>query len=269
MRKVEVEGSSRVDATEKALKLLNADIDDVKVEVIKEERHGILGFLGFKKVTVRVSLVEENIVEIAAGIINHISAYIPVPFDAEVELKKNVVYIKLTGEEIRDFQRREDFAGSLEQIVELMLNKRMKRSVRVRAAFVDDERNRQKKLEELARRTAKKVMDNNKPVALHPMTGWERRVIHMTLENDDRVFTESSGSKRNRHVVVYPKGYVIKNKGKGDGAKSQQKKKPGKSRRRQKPDNRSGKKPDGKPGGQKKGGGSSGQGKSGKSGNKN
>ncbi len=257
MRKVEVEGSSRVDATEKALRLLNADIDDVKVEVINEERNGILGFLGFKKVTVRVSLVEENIVEIAAGMISNISAYIPVPFDAEVELKKNVVYIKLTGEEIRNFQKREDFAGSLEQVVELMLNKRMKRSVRVRAAFVDDERNRQKKLEELARKSAKKVIEQNKPVSLQPMTGWERRVIHMTLERDDRVFTESSGNKRGRHVVIYPKGHVVKKKSKGEGGKSEQKRRPDKRRRRQRPDNQSGKKPDGKSGAPKKGGGRS------------
>ena len=253
MRKVEVEGSSRVDATEKALGLLGADIDDVKVEVIKEERNGILGFLGFKKVTVRVSLVEENVVEIAASIVNDISAYIPVPFEAQVELKKNVVYIKLTGEEIKKFQRREDFAGSLQQVVELMLNKRMKRSIRVRAAFVDDERNRERKLEELARKNAKKVISQNKPVSLEPMTGWERRVVHMTLENDDRVFTESSGKKRNRHVVIYPKGYVIKKN--SEGGKSGQKRHPDKRRRKQRPNNRSRNKPDTKSGASKEGGG--------------
>ncbi|MCP4230916.1 MAG: hypothetical protein GY771_12335 [bacterium] len=255
MRKVEVEGSSRVDATEKALKLLNADIDDVKVEVLKEERSGILGFLGFKKVTVRVSLVEENVVEIAAGIINSISAYVPVPFDAEVELKKNVVYIRLTGDEIKKFQKREDFAGSLEHIVELMLNKQMKRSIRVRAAFADDERNRQRKLEELARKNANKVVSQNKPVSLQPMTGWERRVVHMTLEKDDRVFTESSGKKRGRHVVIYPMGYEIKKKGKGDGGKSGKKERRGEGRKRRRPDKRSGRKPDPKRGASKKGGG--------------
>jgi len=136
-----------------------------------------------------------------------------------------------------------------------MLNKRMKRSIRVRAAFVDDERNRQKKLEDLARKMAEKVIADKKPVSLQPMTGWERRVVHMTLERDGRVFTESSGSKRNRHVVIYPKGYVIKKKGKGEGGKPGQKRRPDKRRRRQRPDNRSGKKPDQKPGTPKKGGG--------------
>ena len=46
MRTVEVEGNSRVDATRRALELLGADVDDVKVEVIREEPRGILGFLG-------------------------------------------------------------------------------------------------------------------------------------------------------------------------------------------------------------------------------
>jgi hypothetical protein len=84
----------------------------------------------------------------------------------------------------------------------------------------------------------------------------------MTLERDDRVFTESSGSKRGRHVVIYPKGHVVKKRSKGEGDKSAQKNKPGRSRRRRRPDNRSGKKPDGKSGAPNKGGGRGG-GKSG------
>jgi spoIIIJ-associated protein len=36
------------------------------------------------------------------------------------------------------------------------------------------------------------------------MTSFERRIIHMALRNDKRVFTESEGEEPRRMVVVHP-----------------------------------------------------------------
>lgn len=208
MRSVEVTGSSRVDATKKGLKLLGAEIDEIKIEVVKEERRGVFGWLGFKQVTIRVTIVEENVLEIAADIVKFILSYIPVPVESQLDAKKNVVKIRLEGEEIRKFQKKEDFAGALEYVVELLLNRRSRKAVRVKASFAEAEATgREKKLAETARRAADKAVGSGKPVELQPMTSWERRIVHLTLEPDQRVFTESRGKGNKRRVVVYPKGY--------------------------------------------------------------
>ncbi|UCE26088.1 MAG: Jag N-terminal domain-containing protein [Candidatus Coatesbacteria bacterium] len=208
MRSVEVTGSSRVDATKKGLKLLGAEIDEVKVEVVKEERRGVFGWLGFKQVTVRVTIVEENVLEMAADVVKFILSYIPVPVESQLDVKKNVVTIKLEGGEIRKFQKKEDFAGALEYVVELLLNRRSRKAVRVKASFAEAEATgREKKLAETARRAADKAVGSGKPVELQPMTSWERRIVHLTLEPDGRVYTESRGKGNKRRVVVYPKGY--------------------------------------------------------------
>jgi len=231
MRSVEVTGSSRVDATKRGLKLLGAEIDEVKVEVIKEESRGVFGWLGFKQITVRVSIVEENVLEMAADIVKFILSYIPVPVESQLDVKKNVVTIRLEGEEIRKFQKKEDFAGALEYVIELLLNRRSRKAVRVKAFFAEAEATgREKKLAETARLAADKAAGSGKPVELLPMTSWERRIIHLSLEPDQRVFTESRGKGNKRRVVVYPKGYE---KEKKEG--KPEKKKPGMRRPPRKP----------------------------------
>ncbi len=204
MRTVEVEGNSRVDATRRALELLGADVDDVKVEVIREEPRGILGFLGFKRVTVRVTLVEENVLEDTAEIINRIVSFLPVPVEARVEMHKHGVHIELAGHELRQFQKEEDVADALAHVLELIINRRAKNKIAVKATFAEDKLSREEELRRLARVTADRVVLHRKEEALAPMTPRDRRTVHMTLERDDRVVTESAGNGNKRHVVVHP-----------------------------------------------------------------
>lgn len=64
---------------------------------------------------------------------------------------------------------------------------------------------RRLKLEEIARRAADRASRQHRPVALRPMTSFERRVVHVALRDDRRVVTESEGEEPRRMVVVRPK----------------------------------------------------------------
>jgi spoIIIJ-associated protein len=64
---------------------------------------------------------------------------------------------------------------------------------------------RRLKLEEMATRAAERAARQGRPVQLRPMTSFERRIIHMVLRNDRRVFTESDGEEPRRMVVVHPR----------------------------------------------------------------
>lgn len=70
---------------------------------------------------------------------------------------------------------------------------------------VEGYKNRQRqKLESIARSTANRVATQNRSIKLRPMTPYERRIIHITLRNDDRVETASEGEGSARHVVILP-----------------------------------------------------------------
>jgi spoIIIJ-associated protein len=204
MRTVEVEGNSRVDATRRALELLGADVDDVKVEVIREEPRGVFGFLGFKRVTVRVTLVEENVLEQAGEIIKKLVSFLPVPVEARVEMRKHNVYLELAGHELRRFQQQEDVADAIGHVLELIINRRAKNKITVKAGFAEDKMSREEELRKLARSTADRVTARGKEESLAPMSPRDRRTVHMALEKDGRVATASSGKGNKRHVVVYP-----------------------------------------------------------------
>lgn len=204
MRSVEVEGNSRVDATKRALELLGADIDDVRVEVVKEEKRGFWGWLGFKRVTVRVTLLEENLMDVAAEVVNKILSFLPVVAEARVAVAGSVVQVVITSRELREFSREEDVADALAHILELILNRRAHRKITVKATFAEEKYSREEELRALARAAADRVAATGQPEGLAPMPARDRRTVHMALERDERVTTESAGEGPERHVVVYP-----------------------------------------------------------------
>lgn len=63
---------------------------------------------------------------------------------------------------------------------------------------------RQDTLEALAKRLAGKVKRTGEEVRLEPMAAGERRIIHLALQDDHSVVTESEGEAPYRYVVIRP-----------------------------------------------------------------
>ena len=61
---------------------------------------------------------------------------------------------------------------------------------------------REETLVELANKMADKAEDIERNVHLDPMNAYERRIIHTSLQNREKVETESMGEGEKRHVVI-------------------------------------------------------------------
>ena len=61
------------------------------------------------------------------------------------------------------------------------------------------------KLESIARSSANRAASQNRSIKLRPMTPYERRIVHITLRDDDSVETASEGEGSARHVVILPR----------------------------------------------------------------
>ena len=59
-------------------------------------------------------------------------------------------------------------------------------------------------LEELANKTADQAVKIERNIHLDPMSAYDRRIIHTTLQEREDVTTESTGEGEKRHVVVKP-----------------------------------------------------------------
>lgn len=83
-----------------------------------------------------------------------------------------------------------------------------------RKKLILDIENYRKKREEsligLAKRIADKVVKSKRYYKLEPMEASERRIIHLALQEDDRVTTLSKGEEPRRYLIVFPKEYDTK-----------------------------------------------------------
>ncbi len=65
-------------------------------------------------------------------------------------------------------------------------------------------RRREQMLVDMAREIAEEVRNSGDVITLEPMPAHERRIIHLTLETEEGVRTESVGSGENRQVEILP-----------------------------------------------------------------
>lgn len=68
----------------------------------------------------------------------------------------------------------------------------------------DYQRQHIEEIKERARMGAQRVRYFKKEVILQPMSSYERRIIHVALQEDPDVSTESIGEGENRRVVIKP-----------------------------------------------------------------
>jgi len=94
---------------------------------------------------------------------------------------------------------------ALQTITNLLVGRKLGPDRRV---IVDVERYRQRRehtVKEIAFRAARQVKVTGDPITLDAMQAFERRAIHLALEDDPDVTTNSVGEEPDRRVVVLPR----------------------------------------------------------------
>ena len=94
---------------------------------------------------------------------------------------------------------------ALQLILSLILAKEKGEFKRVSLEVGDYKKNREEWLEKLALDAKERALSSNKEVYLSDLKSWERRVVHLLLQDDKEVVSESTGEGRDRVLVVKPK----------------------------------------------------------------
>jgi len=93
---------------------------------------------------------------------------------------------------------------ALQYVVNKILSKQGREKKQVVVDTEDYRKKREEALVALAEKVSQKVRKTRKPITLGNMTARERRIIHLTLQNDDSVITKSRGEGLNRKIIVKP-----------------------------------------------------------------
>lgn len=210
MPTIEITAKTPEEAIEIALKELDAERDEVEIDVVSHGKAGILG-IGSEPAKVKVTLVEQpaDVVKETQQVLNSLISAMGV--DVIVNLKQahnedlGGPVFEIEGEDSGLLiGRRGETLRSLQFLVKFIVSKRLQ----FRAALSIDvegyQARRYNSLSNLARRVAQRVLSSGKSITLEPMPANERRIVHVTLAEHSGVTTESIGIGEERQVMIQP-----------------------------------------------------------------
>lgn len=128
----------------------------------------------------------------------------PVTVDAALEDGRLV--LNILNDEFNDImQKNIKLAEALEHLIRKK-PRHLKQELPFRV-FIDIGGLRKKREQELigiAAELSLKVAENKKPIVLNYRSAYDRKIIHMALDQSDKVFTKSIGSGSNRKLMILP-----------------------------------------------------------------
>ncbi len=224
MESVDVGAKTVEEAIQQALAMLGKTRDEVEVTVLSEGHRGLLGFVRGETARVRVTVrknqssptpsIKPGIpVAVAEELLAQLLEKMGITADVDCRSgtgdEESPILLEVTGDDLGILiGRRGETLAALQFLLNLMVAKQLNSWVRIVVDVEGYRARREDALRSLAHRAAERVRRTGQPVALEPMPANERRIVHLALQNDPYVTTESSGYGEDRRVSVIPKSRV-------------------------------------------------------------
>jgi spoIIIJ-associated protein len=93
---------------------------------------------------------------------------------------------------------------ALQFLVNKMVNRSADNSIRIEVDMEQYRKRREQSLRNMATRLGEKVKKKKKPITIEAMNAHDRRIIHLTLKNDQSLETKSVGKGEMRKLVIHP-----------------------------------------------------------------
>ena len=210
MRRIETSGKTVEEAIEIGLNELDVNRTEGEIEVVSKGKTGILGIRSEPaKVTLTVVEKPTDLVKVATDTLQKLVA--------RMDVSVFVNLINVHNEEIGgpSFEIDGEDAGlligrkgqtmrSLQFITTMISSNKLEDQVRIDLDVAGYKSRRYDSLANLAYKVAEQVVDTGNSITLEPMPANERRIIHVTLADDQRVSSVSSGRGDSRKVTINP-----------------------------------------------------------------
>lgn len=214
-------GKNYDEALNDALSKVGLTKEQVTVELIEEPKKRIFSILEHKQIKVKVIEITENTKENKEikkdfsdeeieDVKNKVLTYLNGVFGAmglEVSISTKyvdgIINFEITGNNAGIIiGYRGDTLDALQLLATNAGNKGRSEYIRILLDVENYRKKRIKALEELANRKAGIVVSKGRSITLEPMTPYERRIIHTTLQNHPKVKTSSTGEEPYRKVTI-------------------------------------------------------------------
>ncbi len=216
MSSIEIEAKTMQEAIERACKHFQLGEEELDIEVLKSISTGIFGIVGNKKTKIRATPKKDNSVVVARETLQNIISLISVDSKISAEKKGDDIILNIEGNNPGILiGPKGKTLEALEFIINKAVNRASKKKVRV---IVDSENYRQRREESLKRlafKMGEKAKKTKKTVTIDPISPHDRRIIHLTLKEDNQVQTKSEGEGLFKRVFIIPNKNKIDEKQNG------------------------------------------------------
>ncbi len=128
--------------------------------------------------------------------------------DATVEAQahRDHLTLKITGGNAGILiGRKGQTLDAMQFLTDKIINRKSEARVRVKVDVEGYIETRKSNLRHLALKMAEKAKKTGKPATINQMSAQDRRIVHLTLKDDNRVRTQSMGDGYYRRLVIFPK----------------------------------------------------------------
>ena len=211
---MEITGKTIEEAVDNACKELELTKDEFTYEIIEYPNKGFLG-IGSKNALIKV-YYKKGITEDSKKYINDLFRLMGVSgnYDIEAESSDNKhTNIVLKGESVGFLTKKHgELIEAIQNVLALAMNKKTGAFCKVSMDVNDYREKEAKKVEELALKLSEKALKTRRKIFMKPMSSYQRRIVHSTLQNVENITTYSIGEEPNRKVIIAYRGADDKRK---------------------------------------------------------
>ena len=205
-RSITKTGKTVEDAVNKALEELGVERDKIEVDVLDEGTSGFFGLFGTRDAEVEVTL-QESKKDIAIKFLNQVTDKMGLNIDVDPiveETNKEQIALNMAGKNLGLLiGHRGNTLDALQYLTSLVANREIGEKYKRITLDAEGYRERRREtLRQLAKKLARKARTTGRKVVLEPMPPHERRIIHLTLQNERDIKTYSEGKEPYRKVVI-------------------------------------------------------------------
>jgi len=197
VEKQEFKGRSLEDALSLAEHVMKVPRDRFNYEIVTEKTK--LFGLKNKEIVIRAWLKNDDDSGAVENFLRNLMKVFPLELTYQVKKRDQMIYVVFDGED-RKLLLKND--GALLLAIQHVLNKISNQKVQADCEFF--RRRKEKQLKEYAQEVAQKVKETGQEEILDFMNPYERRIIHIAVNQIPGLTTESLGEGFLKKVRVYP-----------------------------------------------------------------
>lgn len=229
LNEIEIKGKNLEDALNIAQNELKTSKDNISYEIIEETNKTLFSILSPKYIVIKAKVIntekveknnninneriirkieiseneKEEIKKIVTEFLNNLFNSLKIDYNYTIDFETNILQVSINSKDAKILiGYRGEVLDALQTITTLVVNNKMGANIRIQLDVENYREKRKKILIDLANKVAQSVIKTGKSITLEPMVAFERKIIHLALQENEKIETLSVGEEPNRKVVI-------------------------------------------------------------------